>query len=610
MKLQPAIIAICLLWSVTAQASELKNQLTNHPAAYLALHGDDPVAWQTWDEEVLQLARQQQKIIYLSIGYFACHWCHVMQQESYKNEEIAEFLNENFIPVKIDRELEPALDRRLMDFTQRIIGNAGWPLNVFVTPAGHPIYSLLYAPPERFLETLNRLQRTWQKDRQRILDLVSNETVETFPQHSPNLERARYQNILADSARILMLRADLDKGGFGDKQKFPSAPQLQYLLTQYQINPQPEAKAFLTLTLDAMADLGLVDHLIGGFFRYTTDADWRIPHFEKMLYDNANLALLYLNAGKVLDSAKYESIGQQTLAYMQKYMWHQHGAFISSFSAVDDNNVEGGSYLWKPAEITDVLTPEQAHLIFSIWGLDRQRELPRGNHARLMMSLQQYADKNNSSLAKTRQGYEQARTKLIAARLKRALPADDKLLAGWNGLALSAFVSAAVQFPESSYYQTAEALRDFLVNKLWDGEALARSMTKGTLLGAASLEDYAYVARSLFDWASLSNSAGDFEIALAITKQGWQRFYRNNGWYQGDGTLLAAVSGEQILTDTATAAPSAILISTSLELAKKFSDDELKEKALSALNRSETLLIRAPFWYVSQLEALSLALKN
>ncbi|WP_423908298.1 thioredoxin domain-containing protein [Candidatus Spongiihabitans sp.] len=610
MKLHQAVIAIFLLLCVPAHASELKNQLTDHPAPYLALHGDDPVAWQAWNEESVQLARQQNKILYLSIGYFACHWCHVMQQESYKNEKIAEFLNENFIPVKIDRELEPALDRRLMDFTQRIIGRGGWPLNVFVTPTGHPIYSLLYAPPEQFLETLNRLQRVWQNDRQRVLDLVSNEAVETFQIYGPNLERSRYQNILAESARIVMLRADLDKGGFGDKQKFPSAPQLQYLLKQYQINPQPAAKAFLTLTLDAMADLGLVDHLIGGFFRYTTDTDWSIPHFEKMLYDNANLALLYLNAGKVLGSAKYESIGQQTLTYMQKYMWHQHGALISSFSAVDDNNVEGGSYLWQPAEIAEILDPEQANLIFSIWGLDQESELPRGNHVRLMMSLGQYANKNNLKLDEAQQRYEQARTKLIAARLKRSLPMDDKLLAGWNGLALSAFVSAAAQFPELSYNQTAKALRDFLVNQLWDGKALARSMTKGRLLGTASLEDYAYVARGLFDWASLSNSDGDFEVALAITKQGWQRFYRNNGWYQGDDTLLASVSGEPMLADTANPAPSAVLISTSLELAKKFSDDELKEKALSALNRNETLLIRAPFWYVSQLEALSLALEN
>ncbi len=399
-------------------------------------------------------------------------------------------------------------------------------------------------------------------------------------------------------------------GGFGDQQKFPSVPQLNYLLNQYRSNPDSALREFLELTLTEMANQGMHDQLIGGFFRYTTDPDWAIPHFEKMLYDNANLAKLYLDAARILDQPEFEAISYRTLRFMEKHMWHEQGAFISSFSAVDDSNVEGGSYLWTADQINSTLSPQQADLVFKIWNLDRISELPAGNHARVAMSLRQYATNNDLKLEQVQELFDQAKSRLIESRQQRILPADDKLLAGWNGLALSTFVFASRHFPDSSFKDTAKALRKFLVMQLWDGEVLSRSMGKGRLIGVASLEDYAYVARGLLDWAEISNSESDYKLSMEIAKLGWLRFYRNNGWYQGDDTLLAPASGKEMLTDSANPAPSAVLISTSLKLAKYYSDKALREKALSALNRREDLLVQAPFWYVSQLEAISLALAN
>ena len=597
------IVCLCII-SVNALAQPLQNQLKDHAAPYLALHGDDPVAWQPWGESAVEYARQHNKILFLSIGYFACHWCHVMQQESYKNKEIAAFINQHFVAVKIDRELQPALDRRLMDFTQRIIGRGGWPLNVFVAPNGHPVYSLLYAPPEQFMQVLQKMQAVWQADPEQVLKLISDEGEKPFADKPAELDSGRFLKILNDASKSIMNRADLLSGGFGEQQKFPSVPQLQFLLKEYSRNADQEIQEFLNRTLSAMASNGLNDHLAGGFFRYSVDPQWEIPHFEKMLYDNANMSSLYLHAARVFDDQAYAEVARITLDFMQREMWHENGALVSSFSAVDDDQIEGGSYLWKKEEVTALLSSEQADLVFAIWQLDRRPELSRGNHIRYAMSLGQYAQQNNLELDQVYIDFEEVREKLLDARALRSLPVDDKLLAGWNGLALKAFVQGAGYFPQSSYADTARALRDFLVTKLWDGKTLSRSSAKGNLIGAASLEDYAYVSNALQHWAVFSNSAEDFEIARDIAVQGWNKFHRQNGWYQGDDTLLAPVSGQEMIADAASPSPSAMLISTSLALAERFSDDGLRAKALSALNRSEQTLTRAPYWFVSQLDAI------
>ena len=595
---------IFVLISGPVSANSLSNTLKDHPAPYLALHGDDPVAWQTWGEDVLELSRKENKILLLSVGYFSCHWCHVMQKESYQNPEVADLLNENFISVKIDRELEPALDRRLMDFTQRTIGRGGWPLNVFILPSGHPIYSVLYAPPGQFMQLLNQLQTVWQQDPERVLQVVKNEVIAKFPAPSPDLESEKFTAILSKSTDGIMSRADWTSGGFGESQKFPSAPQMRYLVNQYRKNPDEKLKSFIVLTLDAIASRGMHDHIAGGFFRYTTDRDWNIPHFEKMLYDNANLGLLYLEAASALDMPEFKGVSFQTLDFMQEQMWHKDGAFVSSFSAVDDENIEGGSYLWTKAQIVSALDSKHADLILKIWDLDKAPELPAGNHPRFVMSLGDYAQQNELSLDEVMTRYDFAIAKLKSVRLTRSLPVDDKLVAGWNGLALSAFVEAAKQKPESDYAETAKSLRNFLVERLWDGNKLSRSITKGNILGASSLEDYAYVAKGIVDWAEYVESEADLQLALSIVDQGWKRFYRSYGWYQGDATLLAPASGELMLSDAASASPSGILIKTSIKLARLFENAEMEKRALSALNRGDEYLSRAPFWYVSQLQAI------
>ena len=592
--------------------AELDNRLKNHPAPYLALHGDDPVAWQEWGEEVLNHAQKENKIILVSVGYFACHWCHVMQQESYQNQEVADILNEHFISVKVDRELEAALDNRLMGFAQRIIGRGGWPLNVFITPDGHPIYALLYAPKEQFQEVLLRLQTIWVNDAEKVRNVVAKEAIQRFPATDANLDKDRFREIVAQSLEKIMARADTLQGGFGEQNKFPSAPQLEFLLDQVAAGVDAELstpiKAFLSQTLDAMATLGLNDHLSGGFFRYTVDPSWEVPHFEKMLYDNAQLATIFIKAGQLFDREDYHQVAQRTLDFMRQYMWLDDG-LVASFSAVDDDSIEGGHYLWHRNQLPELLTDQELKLITEVWGLGRPSELEAGNHVRWHQSLDTYSQQNEIPVEEANTLLQSAAAKLLASRSKRSLPVDDKLLAGWNGLALKAFALAADSYKNTEYVETADALSALFVNELWNGKELVRAKVKDQIFGTASLEDYAYVAQGLWQWSRLSDNQAYGDLAARIARVGWKKFYKNNAWHREAESLLAIPVGVDVMEEGgATPAPAAVLISVSAEIANAIADEEWIKYILTTLNRGERYLESNPFWYVSQLQALHTAL--
>ena len=362
--LTAVLVFLCL---GTAQAAALENQLRQHPSPYLALHGNDPVAWQEWNAASVERARREGKLLYLSIGYFSCHWCHVMQRESYQNAQIARTLNEHVIPVKVDRELEPALDARLIEFAEKTRGMSGWPLNVFVTPDGHPLYATLYHPPEEFHKILLRIEQLWRTDRARLTALARIEAVAPQGPGKPEANAAQARALADQVVAEALKAADSVQGGFGEQSKFPQSPQLAFLLAHYERTSvlsraegqDPRLKEFLLLTLDAMAGNGLQDHLGGGFFRYTVDPSWKTPHFEKMLYDNAQLARLYRNAARVFGRDDYRHIASRTLDFMLRELSAPSGAFIAALSALDDRGVEGGYYLWNTADLEKLLAPEE-----------------------------------------------------------------------------------------------------------------------------------------------------------------------------------------------------------------------------------------------------------
>lgn len=587
-------IFLLLLTLVCAfPAFALENQLKHNPSPYLALHGDDPTAWQEWNAETVARAKRENKLLFVSIGYFSCHWCHVMQRESYQNPEIAKILNENFIPVKVDREIGGALDAEMQAFAEATRGQSGWPLNVFITPEGYPLFAMLYAPPQDFLQTLTRLAERWRNNGPQLAKLAR-EAVTAPPAPAKEAEArfapeigALYRQRLVQEA---LAQADPFRGGFGSVNKFPQYPQLAALLAGQAQEPNPRLADFLKLTLDQMAQLGLYDHVGGGFFRYTVDPDWHTPHYEKMLYDNAQLASLYLEAARTLDRADYRHIAFETLDFMLADMRDAaSGAFITSTSAIDEQNREGGVYLWDKDELKRLLAPEDFALATRIWRLDEPAESEYGYLP--MHKTRPTAD-------------EAARLKVIYASLKaerarRALPKDTKLLAGLNGLALAALSHAAATEPR--YRPAARSVRDFLVGRLVTPQGLLKGEAAGQRLGPADLDDYAYVSQGLLAYARLADSSKERDLARTLVLQAWQKFHGLRGWTLDQTPLLARPYYQLIVPDGPSQAPSAVLIQSSWELGGK----ELRTHALRALNVGYDTLDQGVFWYATQVGAMN-----
>jgi uncharacterized protein YyaL (SSP411 family) len=609
--------ALILLAAVTVQAAPpaglppLTNQLKNNVSPYLVLHGDDPVDWQEWNAATVARARQEGKLLFVSIGYFSCHWCHVMQRESYRNPDIVRFLNSHFIPVKVDRELEPALDARMTDFVETTRGLSGWPLNVFVTPDGHPIYATLYHPATEFQMILQRVDDLWSRDHARLADMARAEAVQPKGPGKPEVSAASARALGEQVAQAARQQADVLQGGFGEQGKFPLVPQLDFLLARFERSGDRRLGEFLRLTFDVMANKGLRDHLGGGFFRYTVDPSWKTPHFEKMLYDNAQLARLYFDAARVFEREDYRRIARETVDFMLREMRLPNGAFIAALSAVDARGIEGGHYLWSAANLEKLLTPDEREIYRRYAGMQDAPPFkggylpqPRAAPAGLAASLKRDPQEVTALIAS-------AESKLREARAQRSLPRDTKELAAWNGLALLALTAAARDAVAQAdpigaerYREAAEAARNYLANVLWDGNELARARVDGKASGSAAPEDYAYVADALSAWAALSGEERDLALAKTIALAGWSRFYGPRGWRLDPDSLIEKETGQDVLSDGPTPSPSARLIDVSLRLAQETHDPKLRRQALGALNSGAELIAANPFWYATPVAVL------
>lgn len=603
------MFAALALWSVLSLSNaELTNQLADHHSPYLALHASDPVAWQDWQQSVVAKARADERLIYLSIGYFSCHWCHVMQRESYKDSAIAEFLNANFIPVKIDRELEPALDARMIEFVEATQGRGGWPLNVFLTPDGYPLYATLYLPRDNFLQVLQRIHEVWTKDKANLRELARAEAEHGQGPGAASLESDQVAIHIGRFLEVAQQVADDVHGGFGNQSKFPSTPQLELLFDLYARKPDPDLKSFLTLTFEQMAGNGLFDQLGGGFFRYTVDPDWETPHFEKMLYDNALLARLYLRAAQLLDRPDFEVVAKRTFDFMLTEMVASEGAMVASFSAVDDRDIEGGYYLWSEEELAQLLSEQERQVINLAWRMTdaaafEQGHLPLGGH-----DPAQIAEQTELAQGDVERRLQAIERKLLAVRSARGLPVDDKLLAGWNGLALAGLAEAARLTGIDRYRVAAGRIRGYLVETLWNGETLWRAVAGRQPVGQASVEDYAYVAEGLLAWARLTGQASDFALARSVLEQAWRRFYGPQGWRRAEDTFIVPDSARDALLDGPMPSPSGVIARVSLELAQHLDDEGLKKQALGALNGSQAMMREQSFWLATHLGAMLTAL--
>ena len=530
------LLLLCLLLPFAVLAD---SPLRDHPSPYLAMHADDPINWQQWDGRLFEQARRENKLIFVSSGYFACHWCHVMQRESYQDPAIAALLNEHFIAIKLDRELRPDLDTYLFDFTQRTHGIAGWPLNVFLTPEGQGLLGMVYQNADEFLQIIHRLQQAWQEDAAGLNELARQSSLPEKDDPLPADDAARDAlRGMFEQAWIAAIgqRGDFLSGGIGEASKFPQVPLLTLLLEQY--HQHSELGDLLSLTLEQMQALGLRDHLGGGFFRYTVDPDWREPHFEKMLYDNAQLAHLYLLAAERLDNPRYRNVAEQTLDFMLRQMWHPQGGFIGSLSAIDQDDVEGGYYLWHLDKLEQLLNEAELALLQDAWGLSASPVWDAGYLPLALHDIASLAARHHTTEAHIAAQLRRIRQTLMHERRQREMSYDDKRLAGWNGLALSALALARDLQPR--YRIAGQAVRNYL-HGLWDGEQLWMMREhQGALRQPAGLEDYAFVARGLYHWHQASGDPASRELASRLLYTASQRFHQHGRWRLGaaDSALL------------------------------------------------------------------------
>ena len=615
--------AICLLLAAGSAprasygAHEAANALAHSASPYLRLHAHDPVHWQEWSPELVARAGSANRLIFVSIGYFACHWCHVMQRESFSDAVAAALLNEHFVAAKVDRELDPALDAQLIRFVQATLGRAGWPLNVILTPEGVPLFGFTYLPVEDFTRLLEQVVSRWAADRDSLAAAargVSDMLEDARPPPATATMDAAVVAALSDAfTQQASESADGLAGGFGQQQKFPSAPQLALLLDMQRSEPVEALDEFLRLTFGAMASLGLRDQIGGGFFRYVTDPGWEVPHFEKMLYDNALLAELYFEAADVLGEPAFETVATDTVEFMLRELALPDGGFGSSLSAVDAGGVEGGYYLFDAEDIGAALDSGERAVAGAAWGLDGTYPIEHGDlPVQSAESGEEVARVAGVSVEEAAARLDSARRKLLALRGRRELPRDEKRLAGWNGLALSALVRASRRHGGARFEAPARDIARVLAESFWDGSRLVRARIERTAVGGtveptitpATLQDYAYVARGMIAFARAHGRDRHWELARAVVEGAWARFRTPDGWRLSDARGLPYAGSEPAIADGPMPSPSAVLLDAAMHVAERFDDEALRTRARAALLADDAGLRAGAFFHATRIRAL------
>jgi len=485
---------------------------------------------------------------------------------------------------------------------QRTRGQAGWPLNVFLTPEGYPLVGLTYSPTKPFTDLLEKLRKMWgqQSDKLRAMALDAALEIAAEQDRAMNFETLDPKALNITLVTMALALGDEMEGGFGRQSRFPMAPQWSVLLDSPQAVEDGRLRELASLTLDQMANQGLRDHIGGGFFRYTVDPSWQVPHYEKMLYTQALLSRLYLQAADTLGRPQYRDVARETLDFALDVLKGEGGGFIASLSAVDPNNVEGGGYLWSDQQLQQALTVEELAFARKRWRLQGDAATERGYLPVNEYPVEELARESGSSVEQLRILEKQIKRKLIKAREPRNHPRDDKQLAAWNGLMLSALVDGARRLGGARYSEAAVALRGYLVTRLWDGERLLRAREKERVLGNAALEDYVYVAAGLYDWGLFTGSQEDLALAGRLAGEAWKRFFRKRGWQGSDDLLLPGIATEPVITDGPLPSPATLLIGLSLKL----DDPGLRRQARHALNLGQSELKEQPIWYATQVQAL------
>jgi uncharacterized protein YyaL (SSP411 family) len=581
------LIALCISAPTIVHA---ENSLAQHPSPYLAMHAEDPIDWQIWDESVIRQARQQNKLIFVSVGYFSCHWCHVMQRESFSNAEVAKLLNRDYISVKIDRELRPELDRRLIQFVNKTRGSAGWPLNVFLTPQGYPLTGFTYLPRPGFINVLQQLQQQWLSRGEEIAtaaqDLFIEMQNETISIDDIGLPDRSDDKLIVSFLTQAMSVADHLHGGFGDVAKFPQIPQLVSVIDLIAHAPDfaQEVTEFSHLTLRSMAQRNLMDHINGGFFRYTTDPDWQTPHYEKMLYDNAQMVLLYYRAEGLWPGRGYRQVAETTLQFMQSSMRHPDGGYVSSLSAVDTNNIEGGAYLWDWQQLAKVLTEEEYNYLHGLWIKEGDDTTAESILPGPLVGIGSSGDAEmNTRIRKRLQSSE-----------RPVMTVDNKRLASWNALMLQALV-AATGF-DKQYRRAAERQFEFMRGSFVENNEVIR-FAGNAGLAETTLDDYAHVSLAFLEYGQTLQDTEAIRLAQKLAVSAFQRYFKNDRWRMNSASLIPTDPGQWVIQDAVS--PSAQTAWLKVVTALPDLERIIGQQAGQILHRVTREMLDTPYYYGS-----------
>ena len=481
------------------------NRLAHETSPYLLQHAHNPVDWYAWSDEAFAKAKAEDKPIFLSIGYSTCHWCHVMERESFENTAIAAVLNEHFVCIKVDREQRPDVDATYMEAVTLLTGAGGWPLSAFLTPEGRPFYGGTYFPPEArygrpgFKQILTAMAEAWQAQRSQLLE--SADKINAHLNQAANLEAGTLDKGLLDRAYSTLARIyDPTHGGFGGAPKFPQPTQLGFLLNHYYQTGQTQALDMVTHTLDVMNKAGMYDHLGGGFHRYATDAKWLVPHFEKMLYDQALISRVYLDAYKITGNTEYSRIVCETLDYVLRDLRDPGGAFYAAEDA-DSEGHEGLFYVWTPEQIHESLSDDQARVFMAYYGVTESGNYEQGQSIlNVTEAMDTVAKQLDLSVQQAQVWLKEAQAKLFGVRAKRVRPhRDTKIITAWNGLFISSLARAGAALERPDYVLAAKtAARAMLTQLEVDGRVM-RGLAAGQVSGPGFLDDYAFLIAGCLD---------------------------------------------------------------------------------------------------------------
>ena len=548
------------------QAPPFTNRLKFQKSPYLLQHAHNPVNWFSWSQEAFDLAKELNRPIFLSIGYATCHWCHVMEKESFQSEGIAKILNNSFINIKVDREELPDVDSIYMEFAQTMVSGAiGWPLNIFLTPALKPFFATTYVPAKSFNGMIGlgdlaaQLSQLWQSEEKEQIDLEANKLYQIFADNIPVCgDNFPSRQLVVELKEVLFKLADTVYGGAKGSPKFAIGYQYNFLLADYLFSDDPRSLFLAEKTLQRIACGGIYDHLRGGFARYSTDEKWRVPHFEKMLYDNAILAKAYLEAWKLTKNDLYKKVCMQTLDYLCDEMQQPMGGFFSAEDA-DSEGVEGLYYTWSYEEIKKLI-PENYDLFCHYYNVTLE-----GNFSgRNILFLNEPLPLDVETKLKD------SRSKLLFARKKRVAPfKDDKVLVSWNGLVIDALAWAARAFSEEKYLKAALLAARFITNNLLEDGLLYHRYREGEAKFKGNLDDHAFLIKGLISLFEVGAGAEWLGLAINLSNRLQVDFKGENGaFYQTDGSDPNLILRKCHLADGSEPSGNSIQAANLLKLAK------------------------------------------